>query len=61
MAKTKRWYYNMDISYNPYWFTHELKEIRKMLHRRYRHSNRISIRKLIDIEIEPRTRGRITY
>ncbi len=61
MTKTKRWYHNIGISYNPYWFTHELKDIRKMLHRRYRHYNRIVIKKFIDIEIEPVTKGWMTY
>jgi len=72
MTGTTRWYHNLGISHNPYWFMHELKEIRRVIHRRYRHNNRIAMRKLnafnqinlistIDIEIEPRTRGWLTY
>jgi hypothetical protein len=61
MTKTIRWYHRLGISYNPYWYEHEVKYIRAMLHRRFRHSNRISIRKLLDIQIEPKTRGWVTY
>lgn len=61
MTKTIRWYHKIGISYNPYWFRHELIYIRKMLHRKFRHNNRIAIRKYKDVEIEPRTRGWITY
>ena len=61
MTKTIRWYHKLGKSYNPYWFKHEVGYIRTLLHRRFRHNNRIAIRKYIDIEIEPRTRGRLTY
>ena len=61
MTKTIRWYHKLGKSYNPYWFMHEVRYIRTLLHRRFRHNNRIAIRKYMDIEIEPRTRGRITY
>ena len=61
MTKTIRWYHKLGKSYNPYWFKHEVRYIRTLLHRRFRHNNRIAIRKYIDIEIEPRTRGRLTY
>ena len=57
MTKTIRWYHYLGISYNPYWFSHELRHIRMALHRRYRHVNRIAIRRYLDIEIEPKTRG----
>ena len=61
MSRTIRWYHNLGISYNPYWVFHELRRIRKMLHRRYRYNNRIALRKYIDVEFEPKTRGWLTY
>lgn len=61
MAKTIRWYHRLGVSYNPYWYRHEIAYIRAMLHRRFRHNNRIAIRKLLDIQIEPNTRGWVTY
>ena len=67
MTNTKRWYHNLNVKYNPYWFMHELREIRRVLHRKYRHHNKIIMRKYIpmsgcmDIEIEPKTRGWITF
>ena len=61
MTKTIRWYHKLGISYNPYWCMHEIKYIRSLLHRRYRHNNRVAIRKSLDIQIEPKTRGWITF
>lgn len=67
MTNTMRWYHHLNTQYNPYWFMHELKKVRIELHRKYRHGNRIivkkcmTIKKYIDIEIEPKTRGWITY
>ncbi len=61
MTRTTRWYHNLGIYYNPYWFAHEIIYVRMELHRRYRHINRICSKKCIDIEIEPKTRGWITY
>lgn len=61
MTKTIRWYHKLGMSYNPYWFRHEVRYIRTLLHRRFRYNNRIAIKKWKDIEIEPRTRGWITY
>lgn len=61
MTKTIRWYHKLGISYNPYWYRHEVRYIRSFLHRRYRHNNRVAIRKCLDIQIEPKTRGWITF
>lgn len=61
MTKTIRWYHKLGIPYNPYWYRHEVIYIRTVLHRRFRHSNRIAIRKWLDIQIEPKTRGWVTY
>lgn len=83
MAKTIRWYHKLGISYNPYWYRHEVKYIRSLLHRRFRHNNRVAVnngkkavdasrlaeptksaklsRMCIDIQIEPKTRGWITF
>jgi len=61
MARTTRWYYRLNMVRNPYWYRHELKYVRIKLHRRYRHRNRITLRKGVDIESEPRTTGWETY
>lgn len=61
MSKTIRWYQKYDMTYNPYWHRHELKDVRIALHRRYRHRNKIAIKNGIDIELERRTTGWVTY
>ena len=75
MTKTIRWYNKLGISYNPYWYRHEVRYIRSLLHRRFRHNNRVAInnskklinnskmlsKKCLDIQIEPKTRGWITF
>ena len=43
MTKTIRWYNKLGISYNPYWYRHEVIYIRSLLHRRFRHNNRVAI------------------
>lgn len=35
--------------------------LRILLHRKFRHNNRIALKKCLDIEIEPKTRGWITF
>ena len=61
MARTIRWYYLFNIFYNIYWCKHELKNIRTKLHRKFRHKNKVNIKKGLDIELEPKTRGWETY
>lgn len=61
MTKTIRWYHKLGTSYNPYWHRHEVRYIRSLLHRRFRHNNKIAIRKSLDIQIEHKTRGWITF
>lgn len=61
MGKTIRGYHRLSKSWNPYYYTHELKSIRTTLHRKFRHFNRIAIQKGIDVEKEPKTNGWITY
>jgi len=46
---------------NPYYFRHELKEVRVELHRESRHANRIRVRKGQDIEPEIKTNGWNTH
>lgn len=48
-------------SFNPYWFRHELKVIRTEIHRKYRHLNRIRIKKGMDYEPEILTNGWLTH
>ncbi len=61
MSKTVRWYHILGKSYNLQWFRHELRRIRTKLHRKFRHINKVNIKKGSDIEIEPKTRGWETY
>jgi len=61
MSRTVRWYHIFGRSYNPQWFRHELKCIRIKLHRRFRHKNKVNIKKGLEIESEPRTTGWETY
>ena len=61
MARTIRWYHILGKFYNPQWFRHELKCIRIKLHQRFRHKNKVTIKKGLDIELEPKTRGWETY
>lgn len=77
MGKTVRWYHIKEHvkkltkerkswihpwkEINPYWFRHELRCIRTELHRKYRHFNRIQIKKGRDIEKEQRTNGWMTH
>jgi len=46
---------------NPFYFRHELKFIRVKEHRKYRHVNKIRIKRNMDILIEPKTNGWLTY
>ena len=61
MSKTLRLYHKLGKYYNLYWFKHELKYIRTELHRKFRHNNKISTKKGLDIESEPKTTGWETY
>ena len=45
---------------NLFYFKHERKEQRIEEHRKYRHRNRIRIKKGMDILYEPKTRGWLT-
>jgi hypothetical protein len=46
---------------NPFFFRHERKEVRVELHRGSRHSNRIRVKKGMDIEKERKTNGWETH
>lgn len=61
MTNTIRWYHIIGRFYNPRWIIHELKLIRTKLHRRFRHKNKMYIKKGLDIEHEPKTIGWETY
>ncbi len=75
MGKTIRWWNNPRMkklsarirtainnwNVNPFYFKHELKEIRTELHRKSRHANRIRLDKGLDIEPERKTCGWETH
>lgn len=61
MSKTTRWYYLFNKFYNTYWFKHELKSIRIKLHRKFRHKNKLNIKRGLDTEVESKTNGWKTY
>ncbi len=46
---------------NPFYFKHEIKEIRIEEHRKYRHRNKIRIEKDMEILIEPKTNGWLSH
>ena len=74
MSRTLRWWNNPRIkklstrikklvrkwNINPFYFRHELKEIRTYIHRQYRHMNRQNLKKGIEYEKEPKTNGWIS-
>ncbi len=61
MTETIRWYHKLGKYYNLYWFRHELKCIRIELHRKFRHRNKVAVKKGLDVESEPKTTGWETY
>ncbi len=56
LANVCLWHY-----VNPFYFKHEKKLIRVKQHRKYRHLNNINIQRGMDILIEPKTNGWLTY
>ena len=46
---------------NPFYFRHELKEVRTYIHRQFRHLNKQNLKKGRDYEKEPKTNGWETY
>lgn len=77
MSKTIRWYHRhhnkvrlnrKTVSMihpwkqiNPYYFRHERKIIRIKIHRQMRRNNKIRLQKGLDIELERKTNGWVSY
>ena len=74
-GKTLRWWNNSRIKKlsakikesiknwngNPFYFRHELKEVRTYIHRQFRHLNKQNLKKDRDYEKEPKTNGWETH
>jgi len=74
MSRTFRWWNNPRIKklskrlkdlvrskINPFYYQHEIKEVRIYLHRQFRHMNRLNVKRGIEPEKEIKTGGWLTH